>query len=212
MLFVNLRKRRRMGKFVFLFNLDSVVLKEDLLYAVARETGYGKELEEHIGRTMRGEVPFKQSYLECMELLKDVRYDQVNEIATSIGLNKKIVEFIRENSNRCFVFSDNLDAWIGLIVRNIGIEQNTFSPKAILDSDGRVQDIISVLDRKSIINQMVMPYVAIGDSNNDTEMIAEADVGIAYGGTRMISPSVLEYASHAVYTEERLVYLLKKLL
>ena len=64
----------------------------------------------------------------------------------------------------------------------------------------------------AIIRQMVMPFVAVGDGNNDAEMIEAAEVGVGFGGVRPIAPSVLECATHAVYSEKALVRLLNKLI
>lgn len=59
---------------------------------------------------------------------------------------------------------------------------------------------------------MVLPFVAIGDGNNDAEMIEAAEVGIGYGGVREIAPAVLACATHAIYEEEKLVEFLERLL
>ena len=62
-----------------------------------------------------------------------------------------------------------------------------------------------------MIRQMVLPFVAVGDGNNDAEMIEAAEVGIGYGGVRPVAPSVLECATHVVYQEDKLVDFLNKL-
>lgn len=58
---------------------------------------------------------------------------------------------------------------------------------------------------------MVLPFVAVGDGDNDSEMIDAAEVGIGYGEVRPVDPSVLECATHAVYQEDTLVRILNKL-
>ena len=74
-----------------------------------------------------------------------------------------------------------------------------------------IQDVLSVVDKNAVINQMVLPFVAVGEGNNDAEMIEAAEIGIGYGGVREIAPSVLACASHAVYQEEKLVEFLERL-
>ena len=74
-----------------------------------------------------------------------------------------------------------------------------------VEKDNIFQYVSLVVDKKSVIDQIVQPFVAIGDGNNDAEMIDAAEVGIGYGGVRSIAPSVLECASHAFYYENKLV-------
>lgn len=75
-----------------------------------------------------------------------------------------------------------------------------------------ISDVFSIVDKNIVISQMILPFVAVGDGNNDTEMIEAADVGIGYGGVHDIAPAVLACASHAVYDEKRLVDFLEQLM
>ena len=62
-----------------------------------------------------------------------------------------------------------------------------------------------------MISQMVLPFVAVGDGNNDAEMIEAAEIGIGYGGVHDIAPAVLASASHVIYQEDKLVEFLERL-
>lgn len=78
--------------------------------------------------------------------------------------------------------------------------------------DGYIQDVFSVIDKNAVVGQMVLPFVAIGDGNNDAEMIEAAEIGVGFGGVRNIASSVLACATHAVYDADKLVEFLEKLL
>ena len=125
-------------------------------------------------------------------------------------VKQKIIQFIRNNKERCYIVTGNLDIWIEELIENLGMEKNTYSSKALVKND-YIQEVVSVIDKNAVISQIVMPFVAIGDGNNDAEMIDAAEIGIGYGGGREIFPSVLACASHIVYREETLVEFLKKL-
>ncbi|HBI60604.1 MAG TPA: phosphoserine phosphatase, partial [Lachnospiraceae bacterium] len=118
---------------------------------------------------------------------------------------------IKENRNRCYIVTGNLDVWIEKLVSNMGMERNTFCSKAV-EKDGFIQDVFSIIDKNAVISQMVLPFVAVGDGNNDAEMIEAAEVGIGYGGVRDIAPAVLACADHAIYDEDILVSFLERLL
>ncbi|MCR4754930.1 MAG: hypothetical protein K5868_05275 [Lachnospiraceae bacterium] len=95
--------------------------------------------------------------------------------------------------------------------KKIGINNNVFCSKALVQK-GYIQDVFSVVDKYAVVKQMVLPFVAVGDGNNDTDMIENAEIGIGYGGVRAIAPAILECSTHAVYEESKLVDFLNKLL
>ena len=200
-----------MSRYIFLFDLDSTVTKQEILPTISKRLGIYERMSELTESTMRGEIPFKQSFLQRVELLKDVPVSEVNEMVSRIQLNNHLVDFIQKNQDRCHIVTGNLDVWIDGVIRKLGMERNTFCSKAIVKND-YIEDVFNIVDKNAVIGQMVLPFVAIGDGNNDAEMIEAAEVGIGYGGVREIAPAVLACASHAIYDEEKLVEFLERLL
>lgn len=198
------------SRYIFLFDLDSTVTKQEILPTIAKGFGIYEEMRVLTERTMRGELPFKQSFLQRVELLKSIPVRDVCGLVGEIQLNERLVEFIKRYQNRCYVVTGNLDVWIEGLIKKLGMEKNTFCSKALVEND-YIQDVLSIVDKNAVISQMVLPFVAVGDGNNDAEMIEAAEVGIGYGGVREIAPSVLTCASHAVYQEEKLVEFLERL-
>ena len=200
-----------MSRYIFLFDLDSTVTKQEILPTISKRLGIYERMSELTESTMRGEIPFKQSFLQRVERLKDVPVSEVNEMVSRIQLNNHLVDFIQKNHDRCHIVTGNLDVWIDGLIRKLGMERNTFCSKAIVKND-YIEDVFNIVDKNAVIGQMVLPFVAIGDGNNDAEMIEAAEVGIGYGGVREIAPAVLACASHAIYDEEKLVEFLERLL
>lgn len=197
-------------QFIFLFDLDSTITKQEILPMVARKVGIYERMCSLTESTMRGEIPFKQSFLQRVDLLKDIPVSEVRDAIANIELNEKLVDFIKKNKDRCYIVTGNLDVWIESLLQRIGMEKNVYCSKALVQDD-RIRDVISILDKNAVISQMVLPFVAVGDGNNDAEMIEAAEVGIGYGGVRSIAPSVMDCASHVIYQEDRLVRFLEKL-
>lgn len=198
------------SRYVFLFDLDSTVTKQEILPTIARGFGIYEEMRVLTERTMRGELPFKQSFLQRVELLKSIPVRDVCGLVGEIQLNERLVKFIKRYQNRCYVVTGNLDVWIEELIQKLDMEKNTFCSKALVEND-YIQNVLSIVDKNAVISQMVLPFVAVGDGNNDAEMIEAAEIGIGYGGVREIAPSVLTCASHAVYQEEKLVEFLERL-
>ena len=200
-----------MSRYVFLFDLDSTVTKQEILPTIAKRLGIYEQMSALTEKTMQGEIPFKQSFLQRVDLLKDVPVSEVCAMVEKIQLNDRLVNFLKRNHDRCYIVTGNLDVWIEGLIKRIGMEKNVFCSKALVQDD-YIQDVFSIIDKNAVISQMVMHFVAVGDGNNDAEMIEAAEIGIGYGGVRDIASSVLACASHAVYEEERLVDFLERLL
>ncbi len=199
-----------MSRFIFLFDLDSTLTKQEILPTISKELGIYEKMSQLTESTMRGEIPFKQSFLQRVELLKNIPVSEVSRMIGEIKLNELLIEFVKKNQERCYVVTGNLDVWIEDLMKKIGMEKNLFCSKALVKDD-YIQDIFSIVDKNAVISQMVLPFVAVGDGNNDAEMIEEAEIGIGYGGVREIAPSVLACASHAIYDEKKLVEFLERL-
>ncbi|MCI9448246.1 MAG: HAD-IB family phosphatase [Lachnospiraceae bacterium] len=199
-----------MSRYIFLFDMDSTVTRQEILPTISKKLGMFERMSSLTESTMRGEIPFKQSFLQRVELLKDIPVDEVSGLIEKIELNEQLVDFIQRYRNRCYIVTGNLDVWINKLVKKIGMEGNVFCSKALVQ-ENYIQDVFSIVDKNAVISQMVLPFVAVGDGNNDAEMIEAAEIGIGYGGVRNIAPAVLSCASHAVYQEKRLVEFLERL-
>ena len=63
-----------MSRYIFLFDLDSTVTKQEILPTISKELGIYEKMTELTESTMSGEIPFKQSFLQRVELLKDMKW------------------------------------------------------------------------------------------------------------------------------------------
>lgn len=199
-----------MSKYIFLFDLDATITRQEILPAISKKLGMFDKMSLLTESTMKGEIPFKRSFLQRVELLWDIPVSEVCGLVGEIALNERLTDFIKRYRKRCYIITGNLDVWIMKLIKDMGMEKNTFSSKALVEDD-RIQDVFSIVDKNAVISQMVLPFVAVGDGNNDAEMIEAAEIGIGYGGVRNIAPSVLACADYAVYQEEKLVEFLERL-
>lgn len=200
-----------MSKYVFLFDLDSTVTRQEIFPTISRELGVYEAVCSLTESTMRGEIPFKQNFLQRVELLKKIPVGKVCNLVSRLELNQPVAEFIKKNKERCYIVTVNLDVWIEGLVEKLEMGKNVFCSKALVRG-GYIQDVYSVIDKNAVVEQMAFPCVAIGDGNNDAKMIEEAKIGVGFGGVRDIAPSVLACATHAVYDVDKLVEFLERLL
>lgn len=200
-----------MNNRVFLFDLDATITKVQILPALAEELGIALPIAELTEKTMRGELPFQSSFLMRVDMLKSVPVSTVSGIVAQMPLHEKLVSFITENRERCYILTGNLDVWIEALIARIGLPMShCFCSTASVEHDTLI-GVNSVLDKALIVQQFVRPIVAVGDGGNDADLIQLAEVGIGFGGVRPVAYSLMSNATHVVYDEDRLYRFLKTL-
>ena len=200
-----------MSDFVFLFDLDSTITKKEILPEISTLIGMEKEIREVTESTMRGEIPFEESFLRRVKILSGISVKKVNSIVRDIPLNEEIASFICENRDRCYVVTGNLDIWISGLMDKLGIMDHCFCSKAIDDED-KVGKVVSIRNKLDTALSFKKPIVVIGDGDNDSEMASCADVSIGFGGVRPIAPSLLNVIDYAFYNDKRCAEFLRGLL
>lgn len=199
-----------MKNYIFLFDLDSTITKKEILPELSRSVGKWKEMRDLTEKTMRGELPFKTSFLDRVKLLSEIPINEVQDIIANIPLNESLVDFITQNKHSCYIVTGNLDVWIKKLLEKIDMKDHCFCSKAIVRNN-KLRSVVSVLDKELTIQQFVQPLVVVGDGDNDAGMARYAEVAIGFGGVRPIAPSLLRTIHFAFYDERKCSDFLLKL-
>lgn len=200
-----------MTEYIFLFDLDSTITAKEILPEISQIVGKEQEMRDMTESTMKGIIPFKKSFLNRVNLLKDIPVSEVDQMISKIPLNENIAEFIQENHERCYIMTGNLDVWIKGLMKRLNMEGHYYCSKASVCND-RIDRVISVLDKCLTTQQFVQPTVAIGDGDNDAEMAKLAHIGIGYGGVREIALALLQSIDYAFVDDKHCASFLRTLL
>ena len=200
-----------MSDYIFLFDMDSTITGKEVLPEVAKKINRIEEMRRLTEATMMGEIPFRTSFLQRVEILSDIPVQEVNQIVSEIPLNDSIVNFIQKNRDRCYIVTGNLDVWINGLMKKIGMENHCYCSKADVVDD-YISKIVSVADKELIVRQFVQRIVMIGDGDNDSGMARMSDIAIGFGGVRDIAPSLIRNIDFAFYDDKRCADFLWKLL
>ena len=200
-----------MSDYIFLFDLDSTITKKEILPEISVLIGKEKEIREVTESTMKGEIPFEESFKRRVRILSQISVKKVNHLVSEIPLNEKIADFIIENRDRCYVVTGNLDIWISGLMNRMGIMDHCFCSSAenINDTVGR---ITSIRNKLSTAQSFEQPIVVVGDGDNDSDMASIADIAIGFAGVRSIAPSLLNVIDYAFYDEKKCAEFLRGLL
>lgn len=199
---------------IFLFDLDSTISKQEILPTIAKKIGKEDDMRQLTEMTMMGDIPFLESFSSRVNLLKEIPIKEVSKLVEDILLNEKLVKFLKDNHDDCYIVTSNLDVWIYDLMKKIDMSDHFYSSSALLKNN-EISGISEVLIKDAVIKKMHKMkntyIVAVGDGSNDRNMVEKADIGIAFGGVRNIAPTLLEVADYAICEEEKLVSFLNLL-
>lgn len=192
----------------FAFDLDGTLTRKEILPVIAEEIGIGRKMAELTKKTMDGLIPFDISFRKRVEMLKNIPISRAQTIISRVPISRTIWQFIKEHPGRCFIVTQNLDVWIKKLVAKIGIP--CYCSKADYRGD-RLLGIQDIFRKKDIHHILDGKIVAVGEGNNDVEMLLDAGISIAYGGVHWPAPTVLEICDYAIFSDKELCRFLRQL-
>jgi len=196
----------------FCFDLDGTLTSTEILPCIAAELGIAGEIATLTRLTMDGHVPFEDSMRLRTLILGQVPLVRVHEIIEAVPLSAELQSFVRDNADRCFVVTGNLDVWIAPMVARLGCR--AFSSSAVVTPSGvQLHSILAKDDAVRLLRRQggYERIVAVGDGANDVPMLREADIGVAYGGVHAPAPQTIAVADIVVNDASSLCKLLKAL-
>ncbi len=194
----------------YLFDLDGTVTNQEILPLIARDLGLENEMAELTRKTMQGEIPFEHSFRIRVEMLARVPINRVQEIVSRVSISKPILNFLTNHVETSAIVTGNLDIWIQPLREKIPV--CFYTSKAKYEGN-TLLGIKSILNKGLIGKQYDLEevVVAVGDGNNDLEMLENAAIAIAYGGVHTPAEALLSIADYAIYQDEKLCQFLTQL-
>ena len=196
----------------FIFDLDGTITKEETLPLISKHFGIEKEIDSLTEQTVKGNIPFIESFIQRVYILSKLPVDEVSNLLEKAQVYEKVVKFIQEHNQDCFVATGNLECWVKSLAQKIGCV--CYFSDGIVENN-HVQKLTRILKKENIVQKFKAEnekVVFIGDGNNDVEAMRLADISIASGLTHIPANSVLSVANYSVFSEEALCRQLNQLL
>jgi phosphoserine phosphatase len=195
----------------YIFDLDGTITKEETLPIISMKYGLKKEIEYLTKETVAGNIPFIESFINRVNLLKDLPVSEINDLLTKVKLNRVIIEFINKNKENCIIATGNLDCWVEKLCELIGCEYYTSKAEVY---DNKVTKLIKIIKKEEIVKlykEKGYKVIYIGDGHNDLEAMRIADVSIACGIIHSPAQSILPFSNYLVYSQTTLCNLIQRL-
>ncbi|QCI98476.1 HAD-IB family phosphatase [Agrobacterium larrymoorei] len=196
----------------FAFDLDGTITKAELLPMIASELGLESEMRLLTELTMAGSIPFEDSFRLRFAILRSAGIDRIRSIVSEVEFDPDIEDFIRNNIDRCFVVTGNLDLWIQPLIERLGCK--FYTSTATTDDEGRITGL-DVVMRKNVagleLKERFGRLVSIGDGFNDIPIFDVADIGVAFTGLHNAPDALVSVSNYVALNGKSLCRLLNTL-
>lgn len=184
---------------LILFDVDSTLIKEEVIDLLATKSGHGKEVARITASAMRGEIEFNQALSERISLLEGLPesvFDEVlDQISFSDGFND-LYTYLRENDFLIGAISGGFHNVLDKLFASIEFDFLRANVLEVLEGkltgrllSGPVDKVAKGRALKEFAtahNVALENTVAVGDGANDIEMIELAGLGVSYMGKEVL--------------------------
>ena len=184
---------------LILFDVDSTLIKQEVIDLLADKSGHGREVQQITASAMRGEIDFTQALskrISFLEGLPESVFDDVlGQISFSDGFNE-LYSYLRDNDFLIGAISGGFHNVLDRLFASIHLDFLRANTLEVLEGKLTGRLLSGPVDRAakgnalkefaSAHNVALENTVAIGDGANDIEMIELAGLGVSYMGKEVL--------------------------
>lgn len=176
---------------LFLFDVDSTLINQEVIELIAAHANVQQEVKEITDRAMAGEIDFEQSLKERVSLLSGLESSILNSVKSEVTLTdgaSELISALHAQGDQVAVVSGGFVEVISDLMKKLHIEDYKANTLEIADGSLTGKVTGAIVDRKAkadYLYELKNKYspkktFAIGDGANDIDMLNAADVGIAF--------------------------------
>ena len=184
---------------LILFDVDSTLIKQEVIDLLADKSGHGREVQQITARAMKGEIDFAQALSKRVSLLEGLPESVFDEVISQISFAEgfdELFSYLRKNGFLVGAVSGGFHNVLDKLFAQLQLD---FLEANVLEVvDGRLTGKITSapIDRMAkaralrefaaLHNIELENTVAVGDGANDIDMIEIAGLGVSYMGKEIL--------------------------
>ena len=200
---------RRMRRLIC-FDMDSTLIQTECIDELAMRAGVGDKVKAITESAMRGEIDFKESFRQTVELLKGLDASVMREIAETMPITEgaeRLMSVLKRYGYKIAILSGGFTYFGQYLQRKFNIDY-MYANELEIGEDGKLTGryIGDIVDgkRKAELLKLIAQVekvdlaqtIAVGDGANDLPMLSIAGLGIAFHA----KPRVVANAKQAINT------------
>jgi len=187
------REAYRKGKRLVFFDMDDTLIDGEVIDEMARAAGVYEEVSRVTEKAMRGDLDFEDSLRQRVGLLKGLPVSDLERIRDGLKVSEGAEQLVKTLkalgyavgvvSGGFTFFADHLAARLGLDfthANELEVTGGVVTGRVVgevIDGAAKAKIVNTVANERGI---MLDQTVAIGDGVNDSLMLGQAGLGIAY--------------------------------
>lgn len=193
----------RRHKRLVIFDMDSTLIRNEVIDEIAKFIGVEKEVSEITERAMNGELDFAASLRERVSLLKGVPADVFEKLKSVITISpgaREVCKALKRLGCKLAVLSGGFQPLAEWLAGELGIDY-AFANHLEVDPTSQTltgklvptYPIIDANQKRSLLQSIaadngieIAQTVAVGDGANDLLMLHAAGLGVAYRAKSMV--------------------------
>ena len=184
---------------LILFDVDSTLIKQEVIDLLADKSGHGREVQQITARAMKGEIDFSQALSKRVSLLEGLPESVFDEVISEISFAEgfdELFSYLRKNGFLVGAVSGGFHNVLDKLFARLQLD---FLKANVLEVvDGRLTGKITAapVDRMAKARALrefaalhkieLENTVAVGDGANDIDMIELAGLGVSYMGKEIL--------------------------
>lgn len=188
-----------MTKFLFVFDVDSTLIQDEVIELLADFAGTREQVAEITSRAMAGELDFEQSLHERVLTLRGLPESVLAEAFDRIRLTegaKEVIHAIHEAGGRVGAVSGGFIQVLNPLAELLSLDFTRANELEIIDATitgrvvGKVVDReakrLALIDWAAACGLQAAQTIAIGDGSNDLDMMKAAGLSVAFNAKQIV--------------------------
>jgi phosphoserine phosphatase len=189
----------RMGKKLIVFDMDSTLVSNETIDELAEIAGIREDVSRITKKAMDGEIDYIQSIRERVRLLKGMPSEVLEEMKSSLTLNpgaRELISSLRSMKYRIALVSGGFTVFTEKMKEELQLDYAFGNRLEVKDNrlTGNLEEpILDARGKQRVIEEIMMAegisaseVVVVGDGANDTVMVKNAGLGIAFRGKEVL--------------------------
>lgn len=188
-----------MTKFLFVFDVDSTLIQDEVIELLADFAGTREQVAEITSRAMAGELDFEQSLLERVLTLRGLPESVLAEAFDRVRITegaKEVIHAIHEAGGRVGAVSGGFIQVLNPLAELLSLDFTRANELEIVDATltgrvvGKVVDReakrLALVDWAAACGLQTAQTIAIGDGSNDLDMMKAAGLSVAFNAKQIV--------------------------